>query len=193
MAGGWLGDARSTHGLFHRALQDRFVEVVAPALATLGVHVGARRRKHPLPLECAAGPWILPTEREGQLDPPSTGAEVGGVEAAHSPDLPCQRRLRDCREKPDPVTIALAGPDHELVRFEVDVLHAQLCALEEPEPRAIEQEDHQSGYPSHLLEDGAHLCPRKNHGQAQGTLRVYDAVKPADRASQHLPVEEEQR
>ena len=85
-----LSDARLADGVLDGALQDRFVQVVATALARQPVAVDARRREHPLPRPLPAGIRIFPGEGGGELNPTCAEGEVvlmlstGGFEVAGS-------------------------------------------------------------------------------------------------------------
>ena len=46
------------------------------------------------------------------------------------------------REHGDPVLVALAPADDDLIGGEVDVLHAEPAALEHPQARSVEQARH---------------------------------------------------
>ena len=53
MAGGALCQAGRENGLAHGGLHHGLVQVVAPTLASLSTHVGARRGHAPLRRQCA--------------------------------------------------------------------------------------------------------------------------------------------
>ncbi|SRR6266536_275683 len=83
-----LGDARAESGGPDRALQDRFVEVMAAAVAGQSVDVDARGRKDPLPGPFAPCVGVLPREGPRQLDPARSGLEVALMLVADPVEMP---------------------------------------------------------------------------------------------------------
>ncbi len=74
------------------------------------------------------------------------------------------------REHGDPVLIALAAADEDLIGGEVDVLHAEPAALEHPQACSVEQACHEAGRAIQSLEHGADLVAGENDGQPRGAL-----------------------
>src|SRR5437667_458151 len=65
VARGELGNARGTDGVLHRALEDGFVEMMAPPLTGETVHVEPCSGENPLPRPFAPGMRVLPQEGSG--------------------------------------------------------------------------------------------------------------------------------
>jgi hypothetical protein len=119
-------------------------------------------------------------------------AEVGLVLLASALEVGGQRGLDRGRQHRHPVLVALAVADDDLVRGEVDVLHAQAAALQQAKSRAVQQERHEPWHAVEPLQDGANLVPRQHDGEVQGPLGANDVVEPRKLDSEHLAVEEEQ-
>ena len=134
----------------------------------------------------------LRSERAGQLDPAGAVAEVGLVLLARAVEVRGQRGLDRGRQHRHPILVALAVADDDLVRREVDVLHAQATAFQQAQPRAVQQERHEPWHAVEPLEDGADLVPRQHDGQMQGPLGADDVVEPRKLDAEHLAVEKEQ-
>ena len=119
-----LGNARLPDRIFHGALEDRLVQVVAPALAREPIAVDARGGEDPLPPPVPAGVRVLARQRVGQLDPAGAVPEVSLVLLASALEVGDQRGRDRGRQHRHPIFAALAVADDDLVRREVDVLHA---------------------------------------------------------------------
>jgi hypothetical protein len=78
----------------------------------------------------------LPRQRKRQLDPPRSGREVDRVLALHLFELRAQRGHDAHRQRRHKITVALTAPHDDLSPREVDVLHTQPRALEQPKSGA---------------------------------------------------------
>jgi hypothetical protein len=105
--------------------------MMAAALAGLSIDVKPGGREHPLPGPLAAGIRVLARKRPRELNPPCAVAYVDLVLFLHLLQVPSQLGRDDDRKRRGPVLVAFASTDRDLVSCEVDVLHAQLRALEE--------------------------------------------------------------
>src|SRR5262249_12580068 len=74
-----LGDPGVLHGLFHRLLQHRLMQMVPASLSRYSVSVMASCRKHPLPAPFLACVWIFSLERVGQCDSAQTAIKIALV------------------------------------------------------------------------------------------------------------------
>ena len=100
-------------------------------------------------------------------------------------------RRRRAAGRPGP---ACPWPPHpKLARGEVHVLHAQREALEETEPRSVEEARHEPRLALEALEERAHLRPREHDGQVPRPLRAHETLELPDRQPEHVPVEEHER
>lgn len=81
-------------------------------------------------------------------------------------------------EDGDPILAALALADDELQALEVDVLHAQPRALEQPQARAVEQRGHELGCAVELVEECRDLVAGEDDGQPLGALGADEGVEP---------------
>jgi len=69
-------------------------------------------------------------------------------------EVPREVGLGGGGEHRDPILVALAAADDDLVGGEVDVLDAEPAALEHPELGAVEQAGHEARHAVELLEHG---------------------------------------
>ena len=106
----------------------------------------------------------------GQLDPARAVPEVAVVLPAHALEVGVQVCLHRGRQHRRAVLVPLAVADGELVRREVHILHTQATAFQQPQPCAIQQDRHEPRDARKVLEDGADLLARQDHGQMQGPL-----------------------
>jgi hypothetical protein len=92
---------------------------------------------------------------------PATG-EIELVLLADPIDVPDEIRLRRRGEHRDAIPLALPVADDDLIRVQIDVLHAEPAALEQPEARAVQQQRHQTRHAIEPLQDGANLGARQH-------------------------------
>jgi hypothetical protein len=107
-------------------------------------------------------------------------------------EVPSQVVLERRREHRDSILVALGAPNHDLVPAEVDVLHAQATALEQAEPRAVEQRCHQPWDTTRRLEYGSNLVACQHDRQTLGALGADDTVEPWDVEFENLAIQEQQ-
>src|SRR5437868_8877251 len=88
-----LQDAGLAQRALDGALDDRFVQVMAAALAGDAIHIVSGRREHPLPAQLAPGVRVLSRQRVGNGDPAGAGLEVHAMLPAYRLDLLQQRSL----------------------------------------------------------------------------------------------------
>jgi len=140
---------------------------------------------------CVANEWrrvwglppgvrVLLEQGGRQFDPAGPGGQVTLMLGSDDVEVPREVRLGDAREHGDPVLVALAAADDDLVGGEVDVLDAEPAALEHPEPGTVEQAGHEARHAVEPLEHGANLLTRENDGEPLGALRAHDAVEPRE-------------
>jgi hypothetical protein len=94
------------------------------------------------------------------------------VEVRHQQGLDCRGQHRDS------ILAPLAVADHDLVRREIDVFHAQPAALQQAEAGAVEKKRHDPRHAGQLLQDRPGLLAGEDHGQVLGTLGPHDIVEP---------------
>jgi hypothetical protein len=87
---------------------------------------------------------------------------------------------------------ALAVANHDLVRCEVHVFHAQPAALQQTETRAVEKERHEPWHSGQPLQDGTGLIAGQDHGQVLGPLGPHDTVEPRQVHAEHVSIQKEQ-
>ena len=92
----------------------------------------------------------------------------------------------------DSIFAALAIPDHDLVRRDVDVFHAQPAALQQAEASTVEKKRHDPRHAGQLLQDRPGLLAGQDHGQVLGTLGPHDIVEPRQVHAEYVSVQEEQ-
>ena len=119
------------------SLDNCFVQMVATFAACWLMDVLASGREDPLPDEVATGIGILALEVVGERYPSGSLFQVGLVEGVDFLAVGLEEVLGGQRENGAAVAVALAGVDCDLVGLEVDVLCAELCALEHSESCAV--------------------------------------------------------
>ena len=108
--------------------------------------------------------------------------EVGSQGAAHHG-----------RQHRPAVSPALPPTHHDLAAVEVDVLHAQLQALEQAEAGAVEERRHQPSRAGEPRQHGRHLLAAEHDGDVRRAPRANQTVEPRQLHAEHVPVEEQQR
>jgi len=113
-----------------------------------------------------------------QLDPAGAVSEIRLVLPLDHLEMADEIVLHGDREHTDAVPVALSGSHDDLVGSEVHILDAKAGALKEAEPRAIEQDGHQSGRPLELTDHGAHLVPGEDNGESFASFGADHVVEP---------------
>src|SRR5262245_66605802 len=75
----------------------------------------------------------------------------------HRGEMPSEVTLDDRGKHRDPILVALAAANDDLVRGEVDVLDPEPAAFEDPEPGSIEQAGHETRHALEPIEAGSGL------------------------------------
>ena len=112
--------------------------------------------------------------------------------AAHALEVAGEGPPRDRGQHGHSIAIALAAPHHQLVCTEVHVLGAEPGALEQAEPRPVEEHRHESRRAVQLVQNGAYLVAREDHGKPSRLLRPHDPLEPGNVLAQDLAVEKQQ-
>jgi hypothetical protein len=115
------------------------------------------------------------------------------VQALGARQMRAQRLVQTGRQHRHPVLRSLAVANRDLAVAEVDVLHPQLEALAQPQPRAVQQGGHQPLRPLELRQQRAHLLARKHHRRPYRALGPHDVLHPGQLHAEHRPVEKEKR
>src|SRR5262245_64212548 len=109
----------------------------------------------------------------------------------HRGEMPSEVTLDDRGKHRDPILVALAAANDDLVRGEVDVLDPEPAAFEDPEPGSIEQAGHETRHALEPIEDGSDLFTAEDDWQTPGAFGAHDLIEPGQRDSEHVPVEEQ--
>lgn len=141
----------------------------------------------------AAAAGYLRPERVGQVDPPGAGRQVLLVEQADAREVAAERLDQRHRQRGAPVLLPLAGADGDLVVAEVEVLDPQADALHHPQPRAVEERDHQAVGAAGVGEDAPRLLAGEDDGDARGAPGPLNALDVGQLDLEDLAVEEEER
>src|SRR5438876_2013699 len=177
--------------MLNGALQDGFVQVMPAPLAGAPVDIHAGRREDPLPHPLAPSIWVFSSERRRQLDPAGSIFDVTTVLFLYKLQMTGELRLDRGGQHRHSVLVTLAASHDDLVRREVDVLHTQAAALQQPQPGPVEQVRHQAWRALQPAEHGPHLVDGQDHGQSLRSLGAYDAVEPREIDLEDAPVQEE--
>ena len=108
-------------------------------LRAVAIDIEARRWKNPLPPTVPAGVRVLARQGVGQLDPAGAVAKVGLVLLAPTLEMGDQCGLDRRRQHRHAILAAFAVADDDLVRREVNVLHAQVTAFQQAKPRTVQE------------------------------------------------------
>ena len=112
--------------------------------------------------------------------------------AAHALEVAGEGPPRDRGQHGHSIAIALAAPHHQLVCTEVGVLGAEPGALEQAEPSPVEEHRHESRRAVQLVQNGAYLVAREDHGKPSRLLRPHDPLEPGNVLTQDLAVEKQE-
>ena len=99
----------------------------------------------------------------------------------------CKRGSQTGRQERHSVFSALAVSQEDLRAAELDVLHAQPAALEQPQARSVEERSHQPLDAIQLPEECADLATREHDGKPHRALRPDDLVHPRKIFREHVP------
>ena len=124
MAACRFGDPCFQSGFLEAPLQDGFVQVVPALFAGDAVGVVACGGKDPLPLPLLPRVLVLPRKGVGQGDTAQPSPEIVLMLALDHLQMTKERLLCRRRQRSVAVLISLAGPNHDLLLREVDVLHS---------------------------------------------------------------------
>lgn len=106
--------------------------------------------------------------------------------------MAAQAGMQRQREQGLAVAVALALADGDRRTREVDILDAEVQALEQAQAGAVEQARHEVGEPWQVAQQGGDLRAIQNGGQPGRALRSDEAVEPGQDHAEHFLVEEEQ-
>src|SRR5919109_1925649 len=120
-----LGHASFLHRLFHRLLQDRFVQMVPALLSGNPVDIMTGRWKHPLPTPLFSRVWVFALQGIGQSDSAQASLKIALVLSSYHFKVLCERFFH-CRGKHCvSILVALTSPDYNLVTGKVNVFDSQ--------------------------------------------------------------------
>ncbi len=193
VAGRMSGNPGSADGVPDRALQHRLMQVVPAPLAGHPVDVDPGSRKDPLPTLLPARVRVLPHQGSRELDPAGTAPEVLLVLSPHTVEVPRQVGFDSGGQHRHAVSVALAGPHNDLISCEVDVLHAQAGALQNPQSRPVQQQRHQARDAVKMTKKCPNLIASQDNGKPPGALCAHKVIEPRNPLIQHLAVEEQKR
>jgi hypothetical protein len=193
VAGCRFGEVRGADGLVEGTLQDRFVEVVAAALARCGVAVVPRRGKDPLPGPVLRGVRVLDAKGIGELHVASAKRKVTLVLFANGLKVVVKHRPELNWKEGDAVFSALGVTYDQVAGAEVDVLDPQARTLEQAKTGAVQELRHEEGNAAHLAEHAPHLVTREHERETVRARRAREIVDPRRRRSQRVPVQEGDR
>ena len=130
VAGGVFGYARHANRRGEGVLQDRLVQVMASALAGLGVDVVTPGWEDPLPGPLRPRAGILPLKRIRQGNIPKTAPKIGLVLGANARQVSLEGLDEPRGQHGDSVLAPLSVSDDDFSALEIDVLRSQTATLE---------------------------------------------------------------
>lgn len=174
------------------ALQDGFVEVMTAALAGSAIGVDSGRRKDPLPRPFAAGASVLFDEGVGEGYMARSAPQVPLVLGVDAFDMNGQA-FADCvRQERDPVFASFARSDDHLTSVEIDILDAQVRALEKPQACAVEKHCHEPWGALELGEERSDFTNVHHYGECLRAFRSDQVFEWTEIRFQDVAIEEDQ-
>ena len=110
----------------------------------------------------------------------------------HFRQVQLQRFFERFWENSDPVLLALAIADNNLMVTKVDILHSEADTVHQAQAGAIEEIGHEPVGAGHLGEDGLDFVAGEDDGQTDGAFGAFDVLDPAEGLLQHGIVQEQQ-
>src|ERR1051325_112575 len=148
------------------------------ALPALGIAVQSGCGKNPLPRPLPTRVRVFSAEGSRQLDPPGMVCNVVFVMALHDLEMTPKRLPDDPGQNGQPVAVPLAASNDDVVRPEVDVLHAKPGAFEKAEAASIEKARHEFRGTTKVRDDRAYLLTREDHRKAPRAACAHEIVEP---------------
>src|ERR1051325_10839018 len=148
------------------------------ALPALGIAVQSGCGKNPLPRPLPTRVRVFSAEGSRQLDPPGMVCNVVFVMALHDLEMTPKRVPDDPGQNGQPVAVPLAASNDDVVRPEVDVLHAKPGAFEQAEAASSERAPHELRAPTKWRVDRAYLPRREAHRKAPGAAGAHEIAEP---------------
>lgn len=123
MAAGRLADSGRLHCSPDGPPDHRRVEMMAPLLAGLAVPPTRDLRTHPLPAPLPRRIHVFPPQGPGQRHLPPTGGQILTVQSLDMMQMDQERFYQLLRQHGQPILVALASSDHDLVSGEIQILN----------------------------------------------------------------------
>jgi hypothetical protein len=99
------------------------------------------------------------------------------VEGLDASQVLAQARHERLGQGSHPVAPPLPVPDHDLAHGEIEILHPEAQALEQPKPGAIEQPRHERVRALEPREHGAHLVGGEHDREPAWPSRSHEVVE----------------
>jgi len=146
-----------------------------------------------LPESLAAGVGEFAVERVRQVDTAEAFGEISFVQTLDALEMLPERRNDGIGQHGYAIFIAFGVTDDHGAALEVNILDAQAEALQEAQPRAIEEPGHQLVSSRQVGDDLFHLVSGEDGGQVLGFLGPHDADGIDELLAQNVTIQEEQR
>ncbi len=108
-------------------------------------------------------------------------------------EMPAQPMDEPLREQSPSVLGTLTPTHDQLVGREVEVLHSQLGAFEQPDPGSVKEFRHQSTRAEHLGKHQLDLVGCQNDRQPDGSLRAGHPLGEVQRGAKNIPIKKKNR
>ncbi len=168
MAGCAFADVGSQHGLGHRLLHHRLVQVVALELPIHGIAGRLEAGEDILPRPVLERRTILPGESQGCRGHADPGLHIAFVPFTYHRQMTAQRIDEDLGQWRAAADLSFAIDDQQHAVVEVDVLDAQAQGLQDTEAAAVQQKAGESqGWIADSAQHALHLVPAQ-HGRNHG-------------------------
>jgi hypothetical protein len=170
-------DADFVDGLLHGALEDSFVDVVAPDGVRARIGRAFPGREEPLPGPLLRGSGVLPFEGVGQVNTASPVPTIFLVQLLDAREPGDELRAHRGGKRDESVLLAFRVTDEDAAHAELDVLDSKAQAFEQSHSRAVEEHSHDPVHAVKPLEDPLDLGAGHHGRQADGALGADEVVE----------------
>ena len=146
-----------------------------------------------MPSPLGPGGGVFSFDGGGERDARKVLRAVRVVDRFDAREVPREVALEFAREERRAVLVALAGTHGDLSSTRVDVLHAQLQALEQAQARTVEERANESIVVVQLGQDGVDFVTGEHDWQPLGRSGSNGVVETDELAAEYIFVEEEDR
>jgi hypothetical protein len=131
-------NASSPRSFGQRLLHDRLMKVIPGRRSESRIATDARRREHELPSPLCRSVGIFAIQRKRQNDPSESVGEIPFMLPFDVLQIGPEPLLDGYRQHRHPILLTFASAHSNLMLVKIEVLHAKLQTLLQPQPGPIE-------------------------------------------------------